>query len=104
MSRRSNDEDDGDDRFFDILGDFLKQYKDQVGRAIDAWARNMEKEPVRRLWITLFTIVLVGFSVGMIGYLTLVGRISSDAFTFLIGSIIGYIFSYLRLLTTGSRG
>ncbi len=95
------DGEEEDERFVDMLEGFLKRYEAQIGRAIDGWTKNMEKEPERKLRIVLAIVLLVAFSVFALAWLTLAGKVSGDAFAFLIGSVIGYLFSYLRLTTHG---
>ncbi len=100
MGRKEDNSEEEEDEFVEFLMDFLKRHEKQIGNIMEVWARNMEREPGRRVRMVFGIISLVGLTVGLIGWLTLVGRVSGDAFTFLIGSIIGYIFSYLRTLTT----
>jgi len=80
----------------ELLGEFLHRHEEQIGKVITAIAKNMEegpKERRRNTWLVLgFMVAIVGM-VSVLGFLRL---ISGDSLTSLIGSVVGYSFSFLR--------
>ena len=96
-------EDDSDDDDWDGLWIFLEDHKPEIGQIISAFAKNLEKGPGLKLRVMLAIFSLVAVIVLVLAWLTLDGVVSGDAFTFLIGSIVGYLFSFLKGYT-GLRG
>ncbi len=80
----------------ELLGQFLQRHEEQIGKVITAIAKNMEEGPKQR---ERNTWTVLGFMAGVVGIVSALGFlkvISGDSLTFLIGSIVGYSFSFLR--------
>jgi hypothetical protein len=80
----------------ELLGDFLKRHEGDIGKIITAFAKNMEGGPRHKqkglLTVMSFMLVTVAI-VSLLGYAKV---ISGDSITFLVGSIIGYSFAFLK--------
>ena len=93
-----------EDESMTVIAEFLQRHEKQIAMFLEAWAKNFERDPTRRLWVIFGVLALAGVTLILIGYLTVIGRVSSDAFTFLIGSVIGYLFSYLKNISSQRLG
>ena len=88
MSKRKREE--------DPLMLFLDKYKEPIGKIIEAVAKGMETGPRYRLYSMSAFFLVLGFIVALIYQLTITGYLTSEGFSFLIGSIVGYIFSLIN--------
>ncbi len=93
-------EEEENDEGLKLIAEFLERHENQISLAIEAWIKNFEKASTRRLWVIFGVFPLAAIIVAITGYLTYTGKLSGDAFTFLIGSIVGYLFSYLKSIHT----
>ncbi len=104
MSKKKDNENSEDeeeeDAGVEIISDFLKRHEKDISLAIQTWVKNFEKAATRRFWVIFGVFSLAALIIVLTGYLTFTGKLSSDAFTFLIGSIVGYMFSYLKTIHT----
>lgn len=62
-------------------------------RWIDSWSQSASKV---KFWVVMLLLILIGSTLGVVTYLTIINRISGEALIFLTGTIIGYIFSFLQ--------
>ena len=95
-----NDE-NGDEAFWRGLRDFFVAYKNDIGSIIRAIAKNVEEGPRLKFKAMISTFGLLAFIVLVLGYLTTQHVVSGDAFAFLVGAIVGYLFSFLRHYVLG---
>jgi len=72
---------------------FLEKYEEPVGKIIEAIAKRMETAPRYTLYSMLVFFAILGFIVFLIYSLTMAGYLTSEGFSFLIGSIVGYVFA-----------
>lgn len=93
MARK--DEDEGEEEpeldLEKIIVKFLDDHKD----AIDSGLREWGKAGKRRGWMLLAILVFLGGIVVFTGYLTLVGSLPGEAFTFLVGTVLMYLFNLI---------
>jgi hypothetical protein len=65
-----------------------------------------EKIQKGQIWYSVFRVTLVVIFLGMIvvvaSWLTSIGKLDAGAFTFLMGTIIGYILAFLTKIELGS--
>lgn len=101
MSRGDRDGEEGADEFIEVLRDFFTAYKNDIGTVIRAVARNIEQGTRMRLIGMLYTFALLGVIILVLTFLSLQHIVSGDAMAFLIGSIVGYLFSFLRRYVVG---
>ena len=68
-----------------------------------AFAKNVERGPVLKFWTSVMTFGLIIIVLVIVAYLGILHIISGDAVAFLVGSVIGYLFSFLKqhLIGTG---
>ena len=96
-----NEGEDEDDEFLKALKAFFAAYKDDIGGIIRAFAKNIEEGPQMKFkgMLTIFGLLVV--IIITIAYLSIQHIVSGDAVAFLIGSIVGYLFSFLRHYVVG---
>lgn len=99
----ANDEEDesANDEFVKALKEFFTAYKDDIGTIIRAYGKNIEQGPQMKFkgMLTIFGLLVV--IIITIAFLSLTHIVSGDAVAFLIGSIVGYLFSFLRHYVVG---
>jgi hypothetical protein len=99
-----NDEDQMDDEgdeFMQAVREFFSAYKDDIGTIIRAYGKNVEQGPRMKFLAMLSIFALLAVIIGVLAYLSVLGIVSGDAVAFLIGSIVGYLFSFLRHYVVG---
>ncbi|MEM3648525.1 MAG: hypothetical protein QW506_05105 [Thermoproteota archaeon] len=65
--------------------------------AITKWIEWYPKEISRQnLRVTVAFVILLGMIVIIMGILTFYGKVTGEAFIFLIGALVGYIFAFLH--------
>ncbi len=101
MPRDAEDEEPQDDEFIKALKEFFTAYKDDIGTIIRAYGKNIEQGPKLKFEGMLAIFGLLVVIIAAIGYLSILRIVSGDAVAFLIGSIVGYLFSFLRHYVVG---
>ena len=92
-----DEEEEYDDTWLmESIKNFFKEYKDDIGSILRAWAKNIEKGPGYKFWTMVSGLLIVVFLISVVAYLSTLGIVSGDAVAFLIGAIAGYLFSFLR--------
>jgi hypothetical protein len=88
----SDDEDEGPEVDWErvILG-FLDDHKDAIGAMLRDWGKGGQ----RRGRMLLAVMGFLGFVVLFTGLLTAYGFLSAEAFTFLVGSVLMYLFNVI---------
>ena len=101
MPRDVEDEEPQDDEFIKALKEFFTAYRDDIGTIIRAYGKNIEQGPQMKFkgMLTIFGLLVV--IIVTIAYLSITHIVSGDAVAFLIGSIVGYLFSFLRHYVVG---
>ena len=83
-----------------FTGIFLQTYQKEVGeiiRAIPHWIDMWSKSSSRlKMTLVILLMLLVGGTMGIVTYMTLINKISGEALIFLAGTILGYIFAFLQ--------
>jgi sorbitol-specific phosphotransferase system component IIBC len=90
MSRKEKDEDE------DLISQFLERHEAQIGAIINAFAKNIEeggKQRQRNLIVVMGFMIALVLIVSVLAYLHV---LTGESVTFLIGSIIGYSFAFLK--------
>jgi len=103
MTKDDDEGDEDEDEFWKMAKEFFVAYKDQIGKIIGAFAKNVERGPVLKFWTSVMTFGLIIIVLVIVAYLGILHIISGDAVAFLVGSVIGYLFSFLKqhLIGTG---
>lgn len=101
MPRDAEDEEPQDDEIAKALKEFFTAYKDDIGTIIRAYGKNIEQGPKLKFKGMLAIFGLLVVIIATIGYLSILRIVSGDAVAFLIGSIVGYLFSFLRHYVVG---
>src|SRR3989454_11459407 len=101
MPRENEEEEPQDDEFIKALKEFFTAYKDDIGTIIRGYGKNIEQGPQMKFkgMLTIFGLLVV--IIVTIAYLSIMRIVSGDAVAFLIGSIVGYLFSFLRHYVVG---
>jgi len=99
--RSDEDEESQDDEFIKALKEFFTAYKDDIGTIIRAYGKNIEQGRQMKFegMLTIFGLLVV--MIITIAYMGIMHIVSRDAVAFLIGSIVGYLFSFLRHYVVG---
>ncbi len=89
--------------FWVMLKQFLDTHQGSIGKVIEGWGRNIEHAERQRWWTTAGTFILLGGIIATISFLALLGIVTGEAVAFLVGAIIGYLFSFIRrfIIPTG---
>ena len=90
MPTREDDEDD--DEFVKFLRDFVDKFHDPIKLWLEEMAASGKRRTKEMKWIMFF---LAGLVTGT-GILTYLRAISGEAFTFLVGSVLMYLFDLVR--------
>jgi len=74
---------------------FIPEIKELIGALIDfiKWYPKASGEGKKT--VVSYFVVLIGLIVFGMGFLTFYGKVSGDAFVFVIGALIGYVFAFL---------
>lgn len=83
------------------IGDFLQQYKEPIGKLIEALSKSVEETPRLKFRAMVSTFLVLVLLFGILSYLTFVGKVSSEAIVFFAGSIVGYLFAFLHKYVIG---
>lgn len=79
---------------------FIERYQDEVGEIVSSlpkWIENWTKAASRlKMTLVIMLIGLIGGTLVVVTWLTIINRISGEALIFLSGSIVGYIFAFLQ--------
>jgi len=92
----AEDDEEDEDEFWKMAKELFVAYKDQIGKIIDAFAKNVERGPVLKFRTSVMTFALIILVILVVAYLGILHIISGDAVAFLVGSVIGYLFSFLK--------
>lgn len=102
MNEGGEDEFEGDpEDFWIALGEFLDNHQEDIGVVIRAHAENMRASLQQKGRITLAVFALLGVIIGVIAYLALQGVVGGESVAFLVGAIVGYLFSFMRRYIIG---
>jgi len=77
------------------LDDFIKDYKDQIAHLMDALTKRYAEEPKLQFQFTALVLFVVLVVVGAVVYLGSIKVLTDNTISFILGSVIGYIFSFL---------
>ncbi len=94
-------EEEGEEAFWQALKEFLEDHKEDIGDVIKAYASNMMASLRQKGWTTAGVFILLGGVIGVIAYLALLGIVSGETVAFLVGAIVGYLFSFMRRYILG---
>ena len=83
--------------------EFAEDHKDAITQIIAGVAASVKEGPKYKLRSTIVAFILLAAVVSMVTGLCLYGRISGEALTFLMGTVIGYLFSFLKESVIGIR-
>jgi len=89
-----------EERGFD-LNKFLDEYKEPISELIKSFALSLKENPKHKFRSTIAVFSLLGGIVLILSVLCWFGKISGEAVTFLIGTIIGYLFTFLHKYVIG---
>jgi hypothetical protein len=87
--------------FYHVLRDFFSAYKEEIGSIIKAFGKNIEEGPKMKLRAMIATFLMLAFIISILAFLTYEEILSGEALAFLCGTIIGYLFSFLRTSMVG---
>lgn len=96
MEGSEEEEGEDEEEFWKALKGFFLEYKVQIGSLITAFAKNVERGPLLKFGAMIASFILIIIIIGILAYLGIIGVISGDAVAFLMGTIVGYLFSFLR--------
>ncbi len=94
-------EEEGEEAFWQALKEFLEDHKEDIGDVIKAYASNMKASLRQKGWTTAGVFILLGGVIGVIAFLALLGIVSGETVAFLVGAIVGYLFSFMRRYILG---
>ena len=77
------------------MGDFLKDFKEPIGRLINAFGKRYEEEPKHQFRFTALALFVVVCVIASIVWLGSIHVLSDNTISFVLGSGIGYVFSFL---------
>lgn len=87
----TKDDEEEDEAFANMIVKFLDDHKD----AIDTWLRESAKGGSRRGWALLAVMSFLGGIVLLTGILTYLHSLPGEAFTFLVGTVLMYLFNVI---------
>ncbi len=90
LSKKDKDEDE------DIIAQFLQRHEPQIGAIITAFAKNIEEGQKHRQKNLLTVMGFMLSLVVIVSVLATLKVLTGESVTFLIGSIIGYSFAFLK--------
>ncbi len=93
-----------EDAFGEMLKQFLEEYKEPIGDIMRAYAHNMKATLRQKGWTTLGVFLLLGGIVLAVGLLAWQGIVTGEAVAFLVGAVVGYLFTFLRRFVWGIGG
>jgi hypothetical protein len=85
-----------EDQFWELAGNFLRDNQRPIGKLIEAFAGQIEKRfpfILKSLYAVFFVTVFAIVAASLLGW---AGVISGDAVAFLFGSLIAYLFAFLK--------
>ncbi len=94
-------EEEGEEAFWQALKEFLEDHKEDIGDVIKAYASNMKASLRQKGWTTAGVFILLGGVIGVIAFLAVLGIVSGETVAFLVGAIVGYLFSFMRRYILG---
>ncbi|MFA4663353.1 hypothetical protein [Pyrococcus kukulkanii] len=87
-----------------IIAEFLEEYREPISEVLKAYAKKIEQQEKNYYWGFIIVLMIVVAIVATIYVLAVKNKLSSDAIGFLLGTIIGYVFSLLdRMLGKQKR-
>lgn len=93
--------DDTGQEFMIALREFFTAYKDDIGGLIRAFAKNIEEGPRTKFRGMLVVFAMLAFIVIILTVLAFEDIVSGESIVFLVGAIVGYLFSFLRHYVVG---
>jgi hypothetical protein len=93
-------EDEGED-FMEALRDFFTTFRPEVGEIITAFAERMREGPKYKWKTTVGVFLLLAFIIAILAFLTFHEKVSGEGLAFLIGAIVGYLFTFLKQSVIG---
>lgn len=82
-------------------GDFLRDYKDPIGKILEGFASGITEAPRRKFHSLVSVFFMLGVIVAALVALSFFGKVSGDTVAFLFGSIVGYLFAFLQRYVVG---
>lgn len=80
---------------------FLDDHKEAISKIIGGIATVMTESPKHKFRSMIATFLLLGGIIAVLSALCWLGKISGEAVTFLMGTIIGYLFTFLHKYVIG---
>lgn len=80
---------------------FLGDHKEAISEIIKGVSTSMVETPKHKFRSTLAIFTLLGIVILLSSVLCYVGKISGEAVTFLMGTIVGYLFTFLQKYVVG---
>lgn len=99
-------EEEGEEEEFDLnraLRDFFRSYKEEIGSIIMAFGKNIEEGPRLKLKAMYVTFLMLAFIIGVLAMLTYLELLSGEGLVFVCGTIVGYLFSFLKTYMVGVK-
>ncbi len=97
-------EEDEEDAFGEMLKQFLEEYREPIGEILRAYAHNMKATLRQKGWTTLGVFLLLVGMVAAISLLAWQRIVTGEAVAFVVGAVVGYLFSFLRRFVWGIGG
>ncbi len=94
-------EEEDEDAFGEMLKQFLEEHQEPIGEILRAYAHNMKATLRQKGWTTLGVFLLLGGIVLAVSLLAWQGIVTGEAVAFLVGAVVGYLFSFLRRFVWG---
>ncbi len=101
MGEEEEFEEEGEEDFWQALKEFLEDHKEDIGEIFKAYASNMKASLRQKGWTTAGVFILLGGVIGVIAFLAVLRIVSGETVAFLVGAIVGYLFSFMRRYILG---
>lgn len=101
VNHEDEEEEEAEEAFWLAAKQFLEDHKEDIGEIFKAYAENMKATVRQKGWTTIGVFLLLGGIIGTIAFLALRGIVSGETIAFLVGAIVGYLFSFMRRYIVG---
>ncbi len=78
------------------LEEFLQDYKEPIARVINAFGKRYEEEPRQQFKFTALALFIVVCVIASIVWLGSINVLSDNTISFVLGSVVGYVFSFIK--------
>lgn len=82
---------------------FLTNHKEAISAIIKSISISMSEAPKLKFRSTISVFLLLVSIISILAALCYVGKVSGEALTFLMGTIVGYLFIFLQKYVVGIR-